>query len=126
MAEDFLRVLAGDNFESLRAGAEAENGIDADAIAAMREVGVDISGQTQKKVDPFMRERVSNLITLCDRENERTCPIFPCAFWRLRWPIENPATAKNPAEHCAIVLRVRDEIRDHLARFIREYSTGAN
>ena len=94
MAEAFLRDMAGERFEVLSAGAEA-TALDPDAVAAMDEVGLDISGQTAKKVDPFMRERVSYLVTLCDREIERTCPIFPGAIWRLKWPIENPATARN-------------------------------
>ena len=47
-----------------------------DAVAAMLEVGIDISGQQPKRVDPFMRERVSYLVTLCERDGERTLPNF--------------------------------------------------
>jgi protein-tyrosine-phosphatase len=36
----------------------------------MREVGIDISGQAVKKVDPLLRERVAYLVTLCDRATE--------------------------------------------------------
>jgi protein-tyrosine-phosphatase len=74
--------------------------VDPDAVAVMLEVGIDISGQQPKRVDPFMRERVSYLVTLCEREIERTCPIFPGAFWRLKWPIEtrqSPMIARNTA-----------------------------
>ena len=121
MAEAFLRELTGDEYEIVSTGAKAGR-LDPDAVNAMREVGIDISCQRPKKVDPFMRERVSYLITLCDREIERTCPIFPGAFWRLKWPIDNPASAKNHAEHRAIVRRIRDEIRDHVERFVQEHS----
>jgi arsenate reductase len=93
MAEAFLRDMAGEHFEVPSEGAEA-NAPDPDAVAAMVEVGLDISRRAPKKVDLFLRERVAFLVTLCDRENERTCPIFPGATWRLKWPIENPASAK--------------------------------
>lgn len=122
MAEGFLRNMGGDRFEPLSAGAEAAGHLDPDAIAAMWEVGIDISSQRPKKVDPFMRERVSYLITLCDRKVERTCPIFPGAFWRLTWQIENPAVAKSRDEHRAMVRRARDEIRERVASFVQKHT----
>ena len=95
---------------------------DPDAIAAMWEVGIDISGQQTKKVDPFLRERVSYVVTLCDRDSERTCPIFPRAIWRFTWPIENPASARNRDEHRIMVRRARDEIRRRVADFVEANS----
>jgi arsenate reductase (thioredoxin) len=121
MAEAFLRDMAGERFEALSAGAEAST-LDPDAVAVMDEVGLDISGQTPKKVDLFLRERVAFLVTLCEREIERACPIFPGAIWRLKWPIENPATAQNQQEHRALVRHVRDEIRAHVVRFVQEHA----
>jgi protein-tyrosine-phosphatase len=70
----------------------------------------------------FLRERVSYLITLCDRETERTCPSFPGAIWRLTWPIENPATARNREEHRVMVRHARDEIRQRVAEFVQANS----
>lgn len=119
MAEAFLCSMAGDRFEAISGGAEATGTLDPDAVAAMWEVGIDISGQQTKKIDGFMRERVSYVVTLCDREDERTCPIFPFAIWRLEWPIENPATAKNREEHRAMVRRARDEIQQRVADFVQ-------
>jgi arsenate reductase len=121
MAEGFLRDVAGERFEALSAGAEAST-LDPDAVAVMDEVGLDISGQTPKKVDLFLRERVAFLVTLCDREVERTCPIFPGAVWRLRWPIESPATARNRQEHRAMVRHARDEIRARVEQFVQEHA----
>lgn len=122
MAEAFLRYLAGERFEALSAGAETTSALDPDAVAAMREVGIDISGHRTKKVDPFLRERVSYVVTLCDRAIERTCPIFPGAIWRLTWPIENPATAKNRHEHWMMVRRARDEIWQRVTEFVQANS----
>jgi len=121
MAEAFLRDMAGERFEVASAGAEA-TALDPDAVAAMVEVGLDISRQTPKKVDLFLRERVAFLVTLCDREIERTCPIFPGATWRLKWPIENPASARSREEHRILVRRARDEIRGHVSQFVQEHA----
>ncbi len=121
MAEAFLRDMAGERFEVASAGAEA-TALDPDAVAAMDEVGLDISRQTPKKVDLFLRERVAFLVTLCDREIERTCPIFPGATWRLQWPIENPASARSREEHRVLVRRARDEIRGHVLEFVQEHA----
>ena len=122
MAGAFLRDRGGDRFEPLSAGADAGATLDPDAIAAMLEVGIDISGQQPRRVDPFMRERVSCLVTLCERDIECTYPIFPGAFWRLKGPIKNPATANDRDEHLALVRRARDEIRQRVIQFVQEHS----
>jgi arsenate reductase len=58
MTEAFMRQMAGERYEPFM-GAEATSAVDPDAVAAMREVGIDISGYRPKKIDPFLRERVS-------------------------------------------------------------------
>jgi arsenate reductase len=121
MAEAFLRHMAGERFIVTSAGATA-TALDADAVAAMYEVGLDISGQTPKTVDPFLRQRFTFLITLCNREAERTCPIFPGAIWRLTWPIENPAIAQSREERQVMTRRARDEIRERVVQFVQEHS----
>ena len=89
MAEGFLRTMAGDRFDAMSAGSE-ETPLDPEAVAVMREAGVDISGQQTKAVNHFLAERFSYVVTLCDREKERTCPIFPGAIWRLQWDPRGP------------------------------------
>jgi arsenate reductase len=56
MAEGFLRALAGDDFEVVSAGAE-ETTLDPDAVAAIREVRIDISGQEMKAVNRYLGRR---------------------------------------------------------------------
>ena len=121
MAEAFLRDLAGDRFEAISAGAAA-TALDPDAVAVMNEVGLDIRGQTPKKVEQFLGERVAYLVTVCEREIERTCPIFPGATWRLKWPVESPTAAQNAYERRALTRRVRDEIRQHVVKFVEEHA----
>jgi arsenate reductase (thioredoxin) len=67
-------------------------------------------------------ERVAYLVTLCDRQIERTCPIFPGATWRLIWPLENAAAIPGQEERRAVTRRVRDEIRAHVVQFVQEHA----
>ena len=120
MAEAFLRALDGDRFEIASAGSEQASEICPDAIEAMREVGIDISEQHSKKVAQFLGQRFAYLVTLCDRQIERTCPIFPGVSWRLNWPVDNPAAAQDAKERRVVTRRVRDEIRQHVVKFIQE------
>ena len=120
MAEAFLRDLAGDRFEITSAGNEATP-LDPDTIEAMRELGIDISGYQSKKVDGFFGERFTFVITLCDRQHERTCPIFPGAIWRHQWNLENPTAIEEPDEHRQSVRRVRDQLRQHVLHFVSEH-----
>lgn len=109
MAEGFLRELAGDRCEVSSAGYAPSEAVCAEAIEAMREVGIDISGQRPKRTDDFLRVRLAYVITLCDREKERDCPIFPGVMWRLTWPLEDPQAMESPEERSAAARRTRDE-----------------
>ena len=120
MAEGFLRALAGDHYDVVSAGSE-ETPLDPDAVAAMREVGIDISGQESKAVNRFLGKRFSYVVSLCDREKERSCPIFPGAIWRLRWDLEDPSQANTPGERRAALRRVRDEIQRHVMEFVNKH-----
>ena len=120
MAEAMLRQIAGDRFEITSAGADPTT-IDPDAIEAMREIGIDISRQETKVVDPFLGSRFSYVISLCDRDRERTCPIFPGAIWRQQWPLDNPNAAHSPAERKALVRRLRDEIQQRVYEFASQH-----
>ena len=119
MAEGFLRAMAGDRFDVMSAGSE-ETPLDPDAVAVMREVGVDISGQETKAVNRFLGRRFNYVVTLCDREKERTCPIFPGAIWRLQWDLEDPSKAVTREERRAALRRVRDDIQQRVAAFVEK------
>jgi arsenate reductase (thioredoxin) len=120
MAEAMLRQIAGDRFEITSAGAEATP-IDPEAVDAMREIGIDISGHTSKVVDSLFIERFSYVISLCDRQQERTCPIFPGAIWRQVWPMEDSAAAQSLDERKALVRRLRDQIQQKVFEFANQH-----
>jgi arsenate reductase len=120
MAEGFLRDLAGDRFDVVSAGYQPAEEVCADAIEAMREVGIDISGQRPKATDRFLGQRVNYVITLCEREKEPNCPIFPGAVWRLTWALRDPQAVESPEERKAVMRRTRDDIKRRVTEFVSE------
>lgn len=117
MAEGFLRHLAGDRFDVESAGIDPK-GVNPLAIAAMREVGVDISGQRSKTAASLLGQHFPYVITVCDNAKER-CPIFPGVVTRLHWPLEDPAEATgSESERLAVFRRIRDEIGERVRAFV--------
>jgi arsenate reductase len=110
MAEGLLRELGRGQFEVASAGTE-QTRVRPEAIAAMREIGIDISGQTSKTLDRFLGEDWGEVITVCDSANER-CPIFPGARRRRHWSIDDPSGVTGGQEARLIAFRrARDELR---------------
>lgn len=119
MAEGFLRDLAGDRFEVESAGIDPK-GVNPLAIAAMREVDVDISGHRSKTAGSLLGQHFRYVITVCDNANER-CPIFPGVVTRLHWPLEDPAKATgSESERLAVFRRIRDQIGERVRAFVDE------
>jgi amino-acid N-acetyltransferase len=75
MAEGLLRHLAGDRFEIMSAGTEATS-VRPEAIRAMADLGVDISGQSSNTLERYLGEPFDYVVTVCDDANE-ACPVFP-------------------------------------------------
>ena len=109
MAEGLLRELGGGRFEVHSAGTRP-GGVRPEAIEAMREVGIDISGQRSKSVEEFAGQRFDAVITVCDNARE-SCPVFPGRVERVHWSFEDPAAAEGDWDaRLAVFRRVRDEI----------------
>ncbi len=118
MAEGLLRHIAGNRFEVESAGVEPSH-VRAQAIEAMREIGIDISGHRSKSVDEFSGQEFDYVITVCDNANER-CPVFPGKTERIHWSFEDPAAAQGDEKAVLSVFRrVRDEIEGRLREFIK-------
>ena len=91
MAEGFLRHLAGDRFEAYSAGLDPTDEIHPCAIEAMREVGIDISGQSPKGLKEYMGKQSFNyLVIVCARAEERCPKTFPGVGTTFSWIFEDP------------------------------------
>jgi arsenate reductase (thioredoxin) len=88
------------------------------AIRVMEEMQIDISRQTSKSMDQFLKETFDYIITLCD-EAAHSCPTFSNKGKRLHWPLEDPAAAIGTIEErLAVFRRIRDEIKTKIENFL--------
>ena len=118
MAEGLLRHDAGDRFEVFSAGTHP-NQVRPEAVAVMREVDIDISGQHSKSVDKFTGQNFDYVLTVCDNAKE-SCPSFPSKTITIHRNFEDPAAVQgSEEERFAVFRRVRDEIRDYLRELTR-------
>ena len=117
MAEGLLRHDAGERFDVESAGTKASS-VRPEAIAAMSELGIDISAQRSKNVDEFEGQRFDYVITVCDNARE-TCPVFFGAAEKLHHSFDDPPAplVGTDDERMAIFRRVRDELRAYLRTF---------
>ncbi|MCC6486825.1 MAG: arsenate reductase ArsC [Candidatus Hydrogenedentes bacterium] len=113
MAEGWARALKGDFLEAHSAGIEA-HGLNPHAVAAMKEAGVDISGQRSKNVGELLDIAFDYVVTVCANAHE-TCPVFPRKARVVHVGFDDPprlaATASSEEEALNCYRRVRDEIR---------------
>ncbi|TMB67594.1 MAG: arsenate reductase ArsC [Chloroflexi bacterium] len=120
MAEGLLRHLAGDRFEVYSAGT-IPSGISEYTIEAMREIGIDVSGQRSKSVDEFAGQEFDFVITVCDSARQ-VCPIFPREGQRLHWDVEDPSDIETRGIPLADAFRMaRDELRKRIELFVNEH-----
>ncbi len=118
MAEGLLRHDAGDRYEVFSAGTKPSQ-VRSEAIAVMRELGIDISAHRSKPVEDFDGQEFDTVITVCDNANEN-CPIFPAKTARIHWSIADPASVQGPEEERLDAFRrAREELRERLRGFVQ-------
>ncbi|MDP4289728.1 MAG: arsenate reductase ArsC [Bacteroidota bacterium] len=117
MAEGFMKSFDS-RLEVHSAGTNPAKHANPFAVAAMNEVGIDISHNYPKSVDLFLSDSFDYVITVCDNAKE-TCPVFFGKVKnRLHMGFEDPAEAKGSFEEVIPDYRkVRDEIREGFHAF---------
>lgn len=117
MAEGFARASAGERATILSAGIEA-HGKNPRAIAAMDEVGVDISQQESTRLSEVMLAEADLVVTVCGHADEH-CPVLPAGTRRIHWPLLDPAKATGSEDQITAQFRaVRDDIQRRVAALI--------
>ena len=113
MAEGMLRAWGGDGFEAFSAGTEVTS-VRPEAVAVMREIGVDIGGQRSKSFEEFIGQPFDWVITVCDQARQN-CPVFPAVGETAHWSVEDPSAAEGSDEQRLEVFRTaRDDLRDRI------------
>ena len=115
MAEGIARSLVPPGIRVWSAGSNPTR-VRSEAIAVMREIGIDISGYRSKAVTEVPAAEIDTVITLCAEE---VCPLFFGSAERLHWPLADPAAADGLEEaRLAAFRKTRDELRRRIGAFL--------
>ena len=108
MAEGIARSLAPAGTKICSAGSRPTN-VRPEAIAVLKEIGIDISRHHAKAVAEIPVAEVDTVITLCGEEE---CPVFLGKATRLHWGLPDPAAVSgSEAERLNAFRQVRDDLR---------------
>ncbi|MEJ6490382.1 arsenate reductase ArsC [Leucobacter sp. USCH14] len=111
MAAAFVTHLMGGRIEVRSAGSAPAESINPAAVAAMREVGIDMSAEIPKVLTPEAVQESDVVITMGCGD---TCPIFPGKRYE-DWELDDPAGRGVEA-----VRPIRDEILARVEALIAE------
>jgi arsenate reductase len=117
MAEGFFNHLAGGRARAVSAGTNPADSVNPDVVEAMREVGIDISGNRPRLLTDEMLDGADNVVSMgCGVEG-----ICPATFVETEdWQIEDPK-GKPLAE----IRRIRDEIGAKVAQMLKSHEPEA-
>lgn len=100
--------------------------MDPRAVAVMKEIGIDISGQRSKGMDEYQGVLLDLAVTVCDKAKDacplcgtalRPIPKVPSAKETIHKGFEDPAVAGDSKEEQPKKFRrVRDEIKEWIAQ----------
>ncbi len=114
MAEGIARSLAPQGVKIWSAGSQPTK-VRPEAVAVLKEMGIDISGYRSKDVSEIPDSEVDTVITLCAEEE---CPLFMGEARRLHWELIDPTAAEgSEQERLAVFRKIREELNDRITAF---------
>jgi arsenate reductase len=116
MAAGWLRHLAGDTVEVRSAGSAPAETINPVAVEAMREVGIDITANTPRKLEWETARGSDVIITMGCGD---ACPVFPGKRYE-DWALDDPA-----GQGIEAVRPIRDEIRERVEALLDDLRAHA-
>jgi arsenate reductase len=121
MAEGILKSI-DEQLEVYSAGTRPASKVHPTAVRVMQEIGIDLSGNYPKQVEPFLSQTFDFVITVCDHAKE-FCPLFSGRVNKqLHIGFDDPAEATGSEnEKLAVFRRVREEIKRDFEQFYRKY-----
>ncbi len=121
IAEGLARALLPADVQVWSAGSRPTH-VRPEAIAVLREIGIDISHHRSKAVADIPAGAVDTVITLCAEEE---CPLFLGQATRLHWGLPDPAAVTGSREERLAAFRAtRDELRRRLAAVLEDAEGG--
>jgi arsenate reductase (thioredoxin) len=113
LAEGLMRHLRGDEFEVFSAGTDPK-GVHLKTIEALREIGIDASGQTSKHIGDLPVKEFDYIVTLCGNAAQN-CPAFFGKGVKMHHGFDDPAAVTGTGH---VVLDSFRKIRDEIKTFV--------
>ena len=114
MAEAFFNQMAKGRAKALSAGTQPGDRVNPTVLEAMKEVGIDISGNKPKMLTFEMVDGAERMITMgCGAEAGAVCPasFIPTEDWALEDPKGKPLET---------VRKIRDEIKVRVSNLVQQ------
>ena len=119
MAEGLVNHNLAGQVKAYSAGVRPKT-VNPRAVAAMQELGIDISRHFSKSVDDLPEKDFDLVITVCDQAQEQ-CPMFPGKTEVIHVGFPDPAKATGTeAEIMTEFRRVRDDMREQLVALLKK------
>ena len=115
MALGWFTHLAGDRAVAWSGGSEPGSQVNPSAVAAMAEVGIDISREYPK---PWTEEVVQAADVVITMGCGDACPLYPGTRYE-DWDLDDPA-----GQGIDVVRPIRDEIRSRVERLLTDLLPG--
>ena len=112
MAEGFAKHYGKGKIEVRSAGTSASGSVNRSTIEAMKEVGIDISGQTSDQLTCDMLQWADVVVTMGCCPADQLCPV-DFKGRKYDWKIEDPL-----GRPWAVMQRVRDDIERRVKELI--------
>ncbi|MBF6366963.1 low molecular weight phosphatase family protein [Nocardia puris] len=117
MAAGLMRALAGDRVEIHSAGTVPGTAVNALSAQSLRELGIDITGETPRSIDPALLRTVDLVVTL-----GREAHIEPVEGVRIvNWDIDEPS--ERGIDGIERMRLVRDDIAAQVENLLTELTT---
>ncbi len=120
LAEGLAKSIFGPAAEIESAGSQPTGKVQPFAIVALKEIGIDITGNISKSIpdlSPRFLDSLDYVITLCAEE---ICPVLPSkTAKKLHWPIPDPASAPEDEK-----LKAFREARETIQLKLKEFKNS--
>ncbi len=117
MAEGLVNHDLAGKVQAFSAGTDPTS-VNPLAVAAMGELGIDISRDQSKSLDEFADEKFDFVITLCDHAAE-SCPVFFGGTRRMHMGFPDPSGVTGTYEEkLSFFRKLRDQIRKEIIEFL--------
>ncbi len=117
MAEGLVNHDLAGKVQAFSAGTDSTS-VNPLAVAAMGELGIDISRQRSKSLDEFEGKKFDFVITLCDQAAE-SCPVFFGGTQRIHMGFPDPSgLTGTKEERLSFFRKLRDQIRKETIEFL--------